>query len=284
MLRFEFCCLLSVLLPILPHLSLGGPLSIHVHSFQTIPSSAFPHSHLSGVPYAAAALHESCPIMLHAREGHDIRVVPPETGYPRASFRGSGGGVCPSVTNVCSQPFFVTLQVSVLWQRSDVPDKELPVLHCSDQLMRSTEPNLAFVDDPTSMHSTIVSPLVFSSERPNVQSLQFSLKLVTGGCGSLQLQLHFVVDGHLEHTTDTFIISVPTWGKDIFDFYLLQEPAPFPVPSFDFSRQPPQCKPVDWDTVEQLSDHRALVAAVELPSPFALAFVPMMAVLPFESR
>lgn len=73
-------------------------------------------------------------------------------------------------------------------------------------------------------------------------------------------------------------------GQIYFDFYLLQEPAPFPVPSFDLSRQPPQCKPVDWDTVEQLSDHRALVAAVELPSPFALAFVPMMAVLPFESR
>jgi len=165
--------------------------------------------------------------MLHAREGHGIRVVPPETGYPRAFFRGSGGGVCPSVTNVCSQPFFVTLQVSVLWQLSDVPDKELPVLHCADQLMRRTEPNLAFADDRTSMHSTVVSPLVFSSERPNVQSLQFNLKLVTGGCGSLQLQLHFVVDGHLEHTTDTFIISVPTWGKYISTFICCKSLPPF---------------------------------------------------------
>jgi len=284
MLRFKICCLFSILLHILPHLSLSSPLSIHVHSVQTIPSLAFPRSHVSGVHYAAAALHEPCAIVLHPSDDHSIRVVPPETGYPRASFRGSSAGVCPSVTNLCSQPFVTTLEISVLWKRSDVPDKELPVLHCSEQLMRSTEPNLAFVDDPPNMHSSIVSPRVFSSQMNDVHSLQYSVKLMTGGCGSLQLQLHFVVDGHLEHTTDTFFISVPTWGKNVLDFHLLQEVAAFPAPAFDLSKQPPQCNPVDWDTVEQLSDHRALVAAVELPSPFAIAFVPMSAVPPFESR
>ena len=55
-------------------------------------------------------------------------------------------------------------------------------------------------------------------------------------------------------------------------------------PYFDFSRQPLPCRPVNWDIVEQLSGHRALVAAVEIPSPFAIAFIPMMAVPPFESR
>jgi hypothetical protein len=108
---------------------------------------------------------------------------------------------------------------------------------------------------------------------------------MTSGCGTLQLQLHFVTDDRLEHTTETFLISVPTWGKHFLDFHLMQESdVPPSPPSFDFSGQPQQCKPVNWDIIDQLTDHRALVAAVELPSPFAIAFVPMFAVPPFESR
>jgi hypothetical protein len=275
-----------MLLHTLPLLSSGSMLRVHVHSVQTIPASAFPRSHVSGVPYHAAALHESCAVALQLREGQSrVPVVPPETGYPRASFRGSVGDECPSVNNFCYQPFIVTFQVSVLRTLSGPYGSELPMLHVSEQLLQSSEPNIAFVDDPPSGRSTLASPRLISSNRPNVQALQYNLHSMTSGCGTLQLQLHFVTDDRLEHTTDTFLISVPTWGKHFLDFHLLQESdVPSSPPSFDFSGQPLQCKPVNWDIIDQLTDHRALVAAVELPSPFAIAFVPMFAVPPFESR
>ena len=271
----------------MPHPSLGKLLSIHVHSVQTIPRSAFPRSHLPGVPYQVAALHEPCAILLQLHGlNTTVPVVPPDTGFPRASFRDNGGGACPSVTNVCSQPFVVSFEVSVVMTLSDPPEEELPTLHISQQLLHSSEPNIAFFYDPPNGHSSLVSPRLLSSHRPNIQSLQYSVKSMTSGCGSLQLQLHFVTDGQLEHTTETFIISVPTWGNKDFDFHLLQEnPAAISsAPFFVFSQQRLQCQPVNWDIIEQLSDHRAVVAAVELPSPFAIAFVPMMAVPPFESR
>jgi hypothetical protein len=283
----KVCCLSALLLSITPHPSLGKLLSIHVHSVQTIPRSAFPRSNLPGVPYQVAALHEPCAILLQLHGlNTTVPVVPPDTGFPRASFRDNGGGACPSAANVCSQPFVVSFEVSVVMTLSDPPEEELPTLHISQQLLHSSEPNIAFKHDPPNGHSSLVSPRLLSSHRPNIQSLQYSVKSMTSGCGSLQLQLHFVTDGRLELTTETFIISIPTWGNKEFDFHLLQDDAAAvaSAPFFDFSQQPVQCQPVNWDTIEQLSDHRALVAAVELPSPFAIAFVPMMAVPPFESR
>jgi hypothetical protein len=201
---FNCCCLFfAVVLPTLPQLPLGNILSIHVHSAQTIPASAFPRSRLHGVPYQAAALHESCFVALLLREGQStVPVVPPETGYPRASFRRDGSSVCPSVTDICFQPFFVTFEVSALRSLPNTPGLDLPILHVSQQLMHSSEPNIAFVNDPPLGHSSVLSPLVLSSKRPNVQALRYSLKTMTSGCGSLQLQLHFVTDGHLEHTTE----------------------------------------------------------------------------------
>jgi hypothetical protein len=284
---FNFCYLLfAAVLPTMPQLSLGNIFSIHVHSAQTIPASAFPRSRLPGVPYQAANLHEACSVPLHLRERQSkVPVVPPDTGYPRASFRNNGGGVCPSVTDVCSQPFFVSFEVSILRHFVSTPGQELPILHVSQQLMHSSEPNIAFFDDPPVGQSTLVSPRILSNNRPAVQALQYSLKTMTSGCGSLQLQLHFVTDGHLEHTTEEFVMSIPTWGKEVLDFHLLQETATAsPSPFFDLSMHLSPCRPVDWDVIEHLSDHRALVAAVELPSPFAITFVPMMAVPPFESR
>lgn len=283
---FSFFLIFLAVLLTLPLLSLGNIVSIHVHSVQTIPANAFPRSRLPGVPYQAAALHESCAVALLLREGQPrIPVVPPDTGYPRASFRSNGGGLCPSVTDVCSQPFFVTFEVSVLRSPSDSSSQEPPILHVSELLTYSSEPNIAFFDDPPLGHSSVVSPRVLSTNRPTVQSLHYSLKTMTSGCGSLQLQLHFVTDGHLEHSTEEFVIGIPTWGKEVLDFHLLREAAAAsPSPFFDLSMQPPPCRPVNWDEIEQLSDHRALVAAVELPSPFAIAFVPMMAVPPLESR
>jgi hypothetical protein len=281
------CCVLALLLPTLPHLSSGSILSIHVHSVQTIPASAFPHSHVSGVPYQVAALHDSCATALQLREGQStVPVVPPDTGYPRASFRGIIGGVCPSVTNICYRPFVVSFQVSVLRSPHDPSGEEMPVMHVAEQLMHSSEPNLAFVNDPPSGRSTLVNPRVLPSNRLGVQALHYHVQSMTIGCGSLQLQLHFVTDDRLEYTSETFLISVPTWGKEFFDFHLLQEFAtPSSPPSHDdLSKKSPLCKPVDWDIVDQLTDHRALVAAVELPSPFAITFVPMFAVPPFESR
>ena len=285
------CCLklsflFYVLLPTLPHLSVGNILSILVHSVQTTPASAFPRSHLSGVPYQVAAMHESCSVSLQLGEGQTrVPVVPPESGYPRASFRGSVGGVCPSATNFCYQPFVVTFQVSVSRRLPDAPGEELPTLHVSEQLMRSSEPNIAFVYDPPSGRSTLARPRVLRSDRVGVQSLLYNVQSMTSGCGSLQLQLHFVTDDRLEYASETFVISVPTWGHQFFDFQLLQESISMPSPSFfEFGLQPPQCNPVNWDIVDQLTDHRALVTAVELPSPFAIAFVPMSAVPPFESR
>ncbi len=283
--RLKVCCLSTLLLIfIMPHPSLGKLLSIHVHSVQTIPRSAFPRSNLPGVPYQVAALHEPCAILLQLHGlNTTVPVVPPDTGFPRASFRDNGGGACPAAANVCSQPFVVSFEVSVVMTLSE---EELPTLHIAQQLLHSSEPNIAFFYDPPNGHSSLVSPRLLSSHRPNIQSLQYSVKSMTSGCGSLQLQLHFVTDGRLEHTTETFIISVPTWGNKDFDFHLLQENAAAisSAAFFDLSQQPVQCQPVNWDMVEQLSDHRALVAAVELPSPFAIAFVPMMAVPPFESR
>ena len=280
-------CLSTLLLSMMLQPSLGKLLSIHVHSIQTIPRSAFPHSHLPGVPYQVAALHEHCAILLQL-DGLNttVPVVPPDTGFPRASFRDNGGGACSSAANLCSQSFVVSFEVSVVMTLSDRPEEELPTLHISQQLLYSSEPNVAFFYDPPDGYSSLVSPRLLSSHRPNIQSLQYSAKSMTSGCGSLQLQLHFVTDGQLEHTTETFIISVPTWGNKVFDFHLLQENAAAvsSAPFFDFSQQPLQCQPVNWDIIEQLSDHRAVVAAVELPSPFAIAFVPMMAVPPFESR
>ena len=231
-------------------------------------------------------MHESCSVSLQLGEGQTrVPVVPPETGYPRASFRGSVGGVCPSVTNFCYQPFVVTFQVSVSRTLPDAPGEELPTLHVSEQLMRSSEPNIAFVNDPPSGRSTLARPRVLRSDRVGVQSLLYNVQSMTSGCGSLQLQLHFVTDDRLEHASETFVISVPTWGHQFFDFQLLQESISMPSHSFfEFGLQPPQCNPVNWDIVDQLTDHRALVTAVELPSPFAIAFVPMSAVPPFESR
>ena len=105
----KVCCLSTLLLSMMPHPSLGKLLSIHVHSIQTIPRSAFPHSHLPGVPYQVAALHEHCAILLQL-DGLNttVPVVPPDTGFPRASFRDNGGGACSSAANLCSQSFVVS--------------------------------------------------------------------------------------------------------------------------------------------------------------------------------
>jgi hypothetical protein len=236
------------------------------------------------VPFQVAALHEPCAVLLQLREGQPrVPVVPPETGYPRASFRGSS--VCPSALNLCLQPFIVAFDVSVVRSLSDFSSQDPPTLHVSQQLTHSTEPNLVFFDDPPSLMSTSINPRVLSSNRTHAQSLHYRFKSMTSGCGSLQLQLHFVTDGLLEHTTGTFIVSVPTWGKSDFEFHLLRESStPSSLSHFDFSRQPTQCQPVNWDSIEHLSDHRSVVAAVELPSPFAIAFVSMMVVPPFDSR
>jgi hypothetical protein len=279
-------CLLAVLFHSLPYLSWGSILSVHVHSVQTIPASAFPHSHVSGVPYQVADLHDSCATALQLREGQStVLVVPPDTGYPRASFRGITGGVCPSVTNACYRPFVVSFQVSVLRTPSNPSGEELPTMHVAEQLLHSSEPNIAFVNDPPSGRSTLVNPRVLPNNRRDVQALQYHVQSMTSGCGSLNLQLHFVTEDRLEYTSETFLISVPTWGKGFFDFHLLQEQVtPYSPPHGDFSKKSPLCKPVNWDIVDQLTDHRALVAAVELPSPFAIAFVPMFAVPPYESR
>ena len=88
-----------------------------LHSLQSIPAAAFPNSEMvkRRVPYRVANSTNTCSFECGSKrspfdELQSLRVVPPFTGYPRASTI-EGDGACGDDFDVCSQAFQVTMQV-----------------------------------------------------------------------------------------------------------------------------------------------------------------------------
>jgi hypothetical protein len=91
-----------------------------LHSVQSIPTAAFPSARSAGrsVPYRMVNSSAPCAVELSFLtsafdDNLPMRVVPPHTGYPRASKLKltDGGGDCGLDFDLCAQPFQVTLQV-----------------------------------------------------------------------------------------------------------------------------------------------------------------------------
>lgn len=90
--------------------------SVSLHSIQTLPVAAFPTQTITKrcVPYQIADPTDPCSFALamHDSPFHEepLRVVPPFTGYPRASAVGNGDA-CSDEIDVCAQAFRLSLQV-----------------------------------------------------------------------------------------------------------------------------------------------------------------------------
>ena len=89
-----------------------------LHSLQSIPAAAFPNSEMvkRRVPYRVTNSKNTCSFESGSKrspfdELQSLRVVPPFTGYPRASTIEGDIGACGDDFDVCSQAFQVTLQV-----------------------------------------------------------------------------------------------------------------------------------------------------------------------------
>jgi hypothetical protein len=89
-----------------------------LHSVQSIPIAAFPSSEMikRRVPYQVTNSSNPCSFEIGTKrspldDARPLRVVPPYTGYPRASTLDNGGD-CSDDFDLCSQAFQVTLQVS----------------------------------------------------------------------------------------------------------------------------------------------------------------------------
>ena len=89
-----------------------------LHSVQSIPTAAFPSSEMirRRVPYQVTNSSKPCSFEIGTKHSplddtRPLRVVPPYTGYPRASTLDNGGD-CSDDFDLCSQAFQVTLQVS----------------------------------------------------------------------------------------------------------------------------------------------------------------------------
>jgi hypothetical protein len=89
-----------------------------LHSLQSIPAAAFPNSEMVNrwVPYRATNSKNACSFECASKPSpfdvlQSLRVVPPFTGYPRASSIAGDIGACGDDFDVCSQAFQVTLQV-----------------------------------------------------------------------------------------------------------------------------------------------------------------------------
>jgi hypothetical protein len=90
-----------------------------LHSLQSIPAAAFPNSEMvkRRVPYRVTNSTNTCSFECGSNsspfdELQSLRVVPPFTGYPRASTIQGDISTCADEFDVCSQAFQVTLQVT----------------------------------------------------------------------------------------------------------------------------------------------------------------------------
>ena len=90
-----------------------------LHSLQSIPAAAFPNSEMvkRRVPYRVTNSTNACSFecgltLSPFDELQSLRVVPPFTGYPRASTIAGDSGTCADDFDVCSQAFQVSLQVT----------------------------------------------------------------------------------------------------------------------------------------------------------------------------
>jgi hypothetical protein len=92
--------------------------SVALRSLQTIPTAAFPKYHAiqKCVPYHISHSADMCnfELPMHYSPFHNeepLKVVPPFTGYPRASIN-SSGFACVDKFDLCAQSFQVTFQVT----------------------------------------------------------------------------------------------------------------------------------------------------------------------------
>jgi hypothetical protein len=90
--------------------------SVSLHSIQTLPLAAFPTHPITKrcVPYQIADPTDPCSFALAMHDSpfnnEPLHVVPPFTGYPRASAVGNGDA-CSDEIDVCAQAFRLSLQV-----------------------------------------------------------------------------------------------------------------------------------------------------------------------------
>ena len=112
---FSLSSAFSSNLPLSPHIAVQ---SVALRSLQTIPNAAFPKYHVIQrcVPYHISHSADMCnfELPMHYSPFHDsesLMVVPPFTGYPRASIN-SSGFACVDEFDLCAQSFQVTFQVT----------------------------------------------------------------------------------------------------------------------------------------------------------------------------
>ena len=180
--------------------------SVSLHSLQSIPITAFPKYPMTkrSVPYDVSSSSELCSFALHMHpspfpgvpDTEPLSVVPPSTGFPRASAT-SGGAQCSDLTDLCAQAFQVTLQVTVALETakeemySDMPASTLPYLH----LLYS---DLTASQTPPAAHTATAAPRPlsprddpFAANAP-LQLIAYSVSVTVPHCSLLSAHLQLL--------------------------------------------------------------------------------------------